>query len=119
MSRPSGSSATLSGTTGPAVQITPDVAGDYIVQLMATDLGGLAVVDTILSDHGKHRADRRPPVRTRGRNGDGRATLEPADDPDNGALTLRLELPTKPTGSDAEIDVRRVKHIVHAGRRRR
>jgi hypothetical protein len=41
LSRPAGSGATLSTTSGPSVQLTPDQAGDYVVQLTATDPGGL------------------------------------------------------------------------------
>ena len=48
LSRPSGSAAALSSTSGPVVELTPDAAGDYIVQLTATDPGGLSAVDTLL-----------------------------------------------------------------------
>jgi hypothetical protein len=47
LSKPAGSAAVLTPSTLTA-QITPDVAGDYVVQLIATDLGGLASVGTLL-----------------------------------------------------------------------
>jgi hypothetical protein len=34
--------------TGTPVQLTPDLPGDYIVQMYATDPGGLTSVDTLL-----------------------------------------------------------------------
>src|SRR6185503_11201705 len=46
--RPAGSAATLSPLTGSPAQLTPDVPGDYVVQLSATDPGGLSGVDTLL-----------------------------------------------------------------------
>jgi len=48
LSAPAGSAATLSAAAGTPVHITPDVAGDYIVQLTATDSGQLSAVDTLV-----------------------------------------------------------------------
>jgi hypothetical protein len=45
VSRPAGSAAALSSTNGQSTQIVPDVRGDYVVRLSATDGKGGASVD--------------------------------------------------------------------------
>lgn len=46
VSRPAGSAAALSATTGTAVNLTPDVLGDYAVKLTVTDSQGARGVKT-------------------------------------------------------------------------
>lgn len=44
---PTGSTSVLSGTTGATVRFTPDIPGNYLVQVIATDASGLSSVPAI------------------------------------------------------------------------
>ena len=103
LSRPAGSAATLSGASGTPVQLTPDVAGDYIVQLTATDTNGLAGVDTLLITTGNTTPTVTGPGDAAVTSGVPVPLSATASDPDGGAITYLWSLLAKPTGSASVI----------------
>ena len=55
LGRPAGSTTTLSALSGTPVQLIPDLPGDYVVQVIATDPGGFASFDTVVLTTGNTR----------------------------------------------------------------
>jgi hypothetical protein len=104
LSRPAGSASVLSASNGASVQITPDVPGDYIVQVTGVDAGGLSSTDTVLLTTGNTSpfvvAEDDRLVAT------GAPVVADADagDPDGGPLTYEWRLLRRPVGSAAALD---------------
>jgi len=107
-SRPAGSTAALSATTTPAVSITPDVAGAYVLRVTVTDGRGGQAIDEVTITAAAAGANRAP-VANAGfdLNGtetipmtlDGRASF----DPDGDDLTFSWSILSAPAGSTVSI----------------
>ena len=107
-SRPTGSTAALSATTTPAVSITPDVAGAYLLRVTVTDGRGGQAVDEVTitaTAPGMNRA----PVANAGFDLNGTETISmtldgtASFDPDGDDLTYSWSILSAPVGSTASI----------------
>jgi len=107
-SRPTGSTAALSATNTAAVSITPDVAGDYVLQVTVTDGRGGQATDAVkiaATAPGMNRA----PIADAGFNLNGTETIPVtldgtnSTDPDGDPLTYTWTLVSVPPGSTASI----------------
>ncbi|HYO47463.1 MAG TPA: PKD domain-containing protein [Gemmatimonadota bacterium] len=107
-SRPAGSTAALSATNTPAVSITPDVAGEYVLQVTVSDgRGGQATdgVKVTATAPGMNRA----PTADAGFNLEGTETIPVtldgtnSSDPDGDPLTYTWTFVSVPAGSSAGI----------------
>lgn len=103
---PSGSTATLANATSARPSFTPNVAGNYVVQLTVNDgsANSMPVSQTIAV-----AAQNRPPVANAGPaqtvSVGTRVTLNGtgSSDPDNNPLTYSWTLTTRPSGSNAAL----------------
>ncbi|HEY7472851.1 MAG TPA: PKD domain-containing protein [Gemmatimonadota bacterium] len=107
-SRPAGSTAALSATNTAAVSITPDVAGEYVLQVAVSDGRGGQATDTIkitATPPGMNRA----PIADAGFDLNGTETISitldgtSSSDPDGDPLTFQWTFVSVPTGSTAGI----------------
>ncbi|HET9334387.1 MAG TPA: tandem-95 repeat protein [Gemmatimonadota bacterium] len=107
-SRPAGSTAVLSATTTPAVAITPDVAGAYVLRVTVNDGRGGQAVDEVTitaTAPGMNRA----PVANAGFDLNGTETIpmtldgSASFDPDGDELTFSWSILSAPTGSTVSI----------------
>ncbi|MGH7565237.1 MAG: PKD domain-containing protein, partial [Gemmatimonadota bacterium] len=107
LSRPVGSTAVLT-QSGLSASITPDVAGEYVLQFQWSDGSGAVVSDTVkitVTPPGANRA----PTADAGFDLDGTETITMtldgtnSSDPDGDPLTFAWSLVSKPEGSTADI----------------
>jgi len=107
-SRPQGSTAALSSTTTATVMITPDLAGDYVLEVTVSDGRGGEATDTVkitAAAQGQNRA----PMANAGVNQNATTTIPvtlngtSSSDPDGDPLTFMWSLVSVPEGSSATI----------------
>ncbi len=104
VSTPAGSSAALLGADTPNPSFTPDVQGDYVLELVVNDGTDDSAPDTVLISVGNRKpiadagADQTPFV-------DDTVTLDASgsSDPDGDSLTYHWSLVTTPAGSGAAL----------------
>lgn len=101
LARPAGSTSSLTSATGATTQLNPNVAGVYVVQLMATDADGLAAIDTVVIT-----ADAGRPIVTTGADksaapGSPVALAATVTDPDGGGVGYAWSFLRRPPGSAA------------------
>jgi PKD domain/K319L-like, PKD domain len=103
LSRPAGSAAALSAGTGAVVLITPDLPGDYIVQVTGTDPGGLSSVDTLTLTTGNTAPDVVAEDDRLVAAGIPVVADADAADPDGGAVSYEWRMLRRPPGSTASL----------------
>lgn len=115
ISKPAGSSASLSASTGQLSQLTTDYLGDYVVELTATDkAGAISSVRTIISvkNYGPwaHMSSNVAPIATQSSTSirlplNSPVTLRggASTDPDGDVLTYTWMMSGKPSGSTAAV----------------
>jgi hypothetical protein len=107
-SRPAGSTAALSATTTPAVSITPDVAGAYVLRVTVTDGRGGQAIDEVTITAAAAGANRAP-VANAGFDLNGTETIPmtldgtASFDPDGDDLTFSWSILSAPAGSTVSI----------------
>jgi hypothetical protein len=107
-SRPAGSTAALSATTTPAVSITPDVAGAYVLRVTVSDGRGGQAIDELTITASAAGANRAP-VANAGFDLNGTETIPmtldgtASFDPDGDDLTFSWSIVSAPAGSTVSI----------------
>jgi hypothetical protein len=104
LARPSSSSASLSSSSGGSTQLATDVAGDYVVQLIAADGGSLSAADTVVitTTQGRPTVSAGPDVT--GEPLDAITLGAAATDPDGDAVSFDWRFLRLPAGSDSAFD---------------
>lgn len=107
-SRPTGSTASLSATNAASVSITPDVAGEYVLQVTVSDGRGGQATDDVKVTATAAGANRAPTANA-GFDLEGTETITmtldgtASSDPDGDPLTFAWTILSRPDGSTAAI----------------
>jgi hypothetical protein len=102
VSRPEGSSATLSSPTSSATSFTPDVGGEYTVRLTVSD-GGLTSTDECTADANSIPVADAGPDQSVNLGAVVHLDGSGSSDPDGDALTYSWQFESQPEGSSATI----------------